>query len=61
MLDLLHNEPHFPQGHEELTKSFADLGDAIVAGVPENPERLDALKKLYWSMRAAGRAINPPT
>ena len=53
---------HLPPHLQAISKPFADLADQIVATLPKNPERTDALRKLLESKDAAVRAaIAKPT
>jgi hypothetical protein len=47
---------HLPEHLQEVSKSFCELAEAIVASLPRNPERTVALRKLLESKDAAVRA-----
>lgn len=47
---------HLPPHLAEVSKSFGDLAESIIANLPRNPERTVALRKLLEAKDAAVRA-----
>jgi len=47
---------HLPPHLAEVSRSFAELAGVIVGGLPRNPERTVALRKLLEAKDAAVRA-----
>jgi hypothetical protein len=47
---------HLPEHLQLVSRPFAELADSIVLGVPRNPERTVALRKLLEAKDAAVRA-----
>lgn len=47
---------HLPAHLQEISKPYGVLAQSIVAGLPRNPERTVALRKLLESKDAAVRA-----
>lgn len=47
---------HLPDHLKEVSEPFAALANALVDGLPRNPERTVALRKLLESKDAAVRA-----
>ena len=47
---------HLPEHLQEVSASFAALAQAVVTGLPRNPERTVALRKLLEAKDAAVRA-----
>jgi hypothetical protein len=64
MSDQLTNDPimqyfaydHLPSKLQEVSKPFCDLAFQVQAGLPRNPERTVALRKLLEAKDAAVRA-----
>lgn len=48
---------HLPLRLQEVSKPFGQMAQGIVAGVPRNPERTVALRKLLESKDACVRAV----
>jgi hypothetical protein len=48
---------HLPTKLQEVSKPFGDLAHDLVRGLPRNPERTVALRKLLESKDAAVRAM----
>jgi len=48
---------HLPPHLQEVASPFADLAAVIVEGLPRNPERTVALRKLLEAKDAAVRAL----
>lgn len=48
---------HLPPFLQIVSKPFSDLKDEIVEGLPRNPERTVALRKLLEAKDAAVRAM----
>ena len=48
---------HLPAHLQQVSRQFSDLAEAIVAGVPQNPERTVALRKLLEAKDCAVRAV----
>jgi hypothetical protein len=48
---------HLPPGLQEVSKPFGDLANRLIEGLPRNPERTVALRKLLEAKDAAVRAL----
>lgn len=48
---------HLPEHLAKISEPFGQLADLIVAGLPRNPERTVALRKLLEAKEAAVRAM----
>lgn len=48
---------HLPPHLQDVSRPFADLARTIVEGLPRNPERTVALRKLLEAKDAAVRAL----
>lgn len=47
---------HLPEQLQAVSKPFHDLADAMATGIPRNPERTAALRKLLEAKDCAVRA-----
>ena len=47
---------HLPPGLQRISQPFAEMAQSLVTGLPRNPERTVALRKLLESKDAAVRA-----
>lgn len=47
---------HLPPALQEISRPFCEMAQAMVLGLPRNPERTVALRKLLESKDAAVRA-----
>lgn len=48
---------HLPDHLQEISKPFGELAQGIVSGLPSNPERTVALRKLLEAKDCAVRAV----
>jgi hypothetical protein len=48
---------HLPESLQVVSKPFCDLAHSIVDGLPANPERTTALRKLLEAKDCAVRAL----
>jgi len=48
---------HLPQHLQDVSKPFCELAEKIVKGLPSNPERTAALRKLLEAKDCAVRAL----
>lgn len=48
---------HLPPHLQDVSRPFSDLAQGIIAGLPRNPERTVALRKLLEAKDAAVRAL----